>query len=274
MEYSNPPVPEGINSDGSRPVREFFLKGGMTVGIFALCLICIGWIASLAAPFVPFAWEARAASRFFPETPPGPEEQELRRLAARLTAAMDLPEGMRITVHYNSGATVNAFAAPGGHIVVFRGILERLGSEDELAMLLAHEIAHVKHRDVARGMLRGLGVMLLMAGVESVGPVLGGVEQMGSLSFSRRQERRADREATRAVAALYGHTGGAIRLFENLKQAVYGDKRELPELVSSHPDFAHRIARIREQSRELGRPANGELTPLSGVLAGVKSENK
>ena len=54
-----------------------------------------------------------------------------------------------------------------------------LGSEDELAMLLAHEIAHVKHRDVARGLLRGLGVMLLMAGVESVGPVLGGVEQMG-----------------------------------------------------------------------------------------------
>ena len=179
---------------------------------------------------------------------------------------MDLPEGMRVTIHYDAGATVNAFAAPGGHIVVFRGILARLGSEDELAMLLAHEIAHVKHRDVARGMLRGLGVMLLMAGVESVGPVLGGVEQMGRLSFSRSQESRADREATRAIATLYGHTGGAIRLFENLKQAVYGDRRELPELVSSHPDFSHPIARIREQSRELGRPESGALTPLGGAL--------
>lgn len=268
MEFVNPPVPEGINSDNRRPLREFFLRGGMAAGIFALCLLLVGWIASLVAPFVPFSWEERAAARFFPATSrtPGPEERELRRLAARAAAVMDLPEGMRITVHYNPGETVNAFAAPGGHIVVFRGILDRLGSEDELAMLLAHEIAHVKHRDVARGLVRALGVMLLMSGVESVGPVLGGVEQMGALSFSRGQERRADHEATRAVAALYGHTGGAIRLFENLKQAVYGDKRELPELVSSHPDFAHRIARIREQSRELGRPESGALTPLGGAL--------
>ena len=271
MEYINPPVPEGIYSDDRSPLREFFLRGGMTVGVFALCLLVLGWIASLAAPFVPFSWEERAAARFFPETPPGPDDQELRRLAARLSAAMDLPEGMRVTVHYNPGATVNAFAAPGGHIVVFRGILERLGSEDELAMLLAHEIAHVKHRDVIRGTLRGLGVMLLMAGVESVGPVLGGVEQMGALSFSRGQEDRADREATAAVARLYGHTGGAIRLFETLRQAVYGNKRELPELVSSHPDFAHRIARTRAQSRELGRAESGELTPLAAVLGRLRS---
>ena len=272
MEYSNPPIPEGINSPGRHPLRDFFLKGGMAVGIFVGCLLGIGWLASLLVPWMPFSWEERAARGMFPEKAQVPQEQELRRLAERVAAVMELPEGMRITVHYDNGATVNAFATVGGHITVYRGILKQLKSENELAMLLAHEIAHVKNRDVARSVLRGLGIMLLMAGIEPVGPVLNSVGQMGTLSFSRKQEGRADREATAAVAKLYGHTGGAVDLFAHLRAKAYGERRETPEIVSSHPDFAHRIVRIRKQSRELGCPAEGKLTPLPVILEKLKKE--
>ncbi|MBQ7248836.1 MAG: M48 family metallopeptidase [Deltaproteobacteria bacterium] len=272
MEYSNPPIPEGINSPDRHPLRDFFLKGGMAVGIFVVCLLGIGGLASLLVPWMPFSWEERASRGMFPEETQGPQEQELRRLAERVAAVMELPEGMRVTVHYDDGATVNAFAMAGGHIVIYRGILGQLKSENELAMLLAHEIAHVKNRDVARGMLRGLGIMLLMAGIEPVGPVLNGVGQMGTLSFSRKQEGRADREATAAVAKLYGHTGGAQDLFVRLRELAYGEQRETPEIVSSHPDFAHRIARIREQSRKLGCPTEGKLKPLPKALTKLKEE--
>ncbi|MBR5346220.1 MAG: M48 family metallopeptidase [Deltaproteobacteria bacterium] len=272
MEYSNPPIPEGINSPDRHPLRDFFLKGGMAVGIFVGCLIGIGWLASLLVPWTPFSWEERAARGMFPEDAQGQQEQELRRLAERVAAVMELPEGMHVTVHYDEGATVNAFAMAGGHIVVYRGILKRLESENELTMLLAHEIAHVKNRDVARSVLRGLGIMLLMAGIEPVGPVLNGVGQMGTLSFSRKQEGRADREATAAMAKLYGHTGGAVELFTHLRAAAYGKGRETPEIVSSHPDFAHRIARIRKQSQELGCPTEGKLTPLPVILEKLKKE--
>ena len=265
-EYSNPPIPEGINVSAQHPVRAFFVQGGLAVGIFALCLGLLSLLAGLIAPHLPFSWEQRAAARFFPDEPATPEEQELRRLADRVVQAMGMPPEMPVVIHYQEDEAVNAGATLGGHIVVFRGILRLLESEDELAALLAHEIAHVKHRDVAQGVLRGLATMLLFAGVDAVSPVFSGVSGAVTQSFSRKQESRADSEAVAAVAALYGHTAGASRLFTRLRDKASGGQIESLELTRSHPNFTRRIDAVQTQSQALGRPETGPLTPLSEVL--------
>ena len=266
MRIENPPVPEGINVSGQHPLRDFFVQGTLAVGVFAVCLLLLGTLAGLLAPHVPFAWEQRAVARFWPQVPASPEEAALNELAARVAHAMKLPADMPIVIHYwPDDCTINAAATLGGHIVVYRGLLRQMESEDELAALLAHEIAHVQHRDVARGVLRGIAAALLLAGVDSVSPVFSGATSLATLSFSREQERQADAAAARATAALYGHTGGAIALFSHLRE-IPGAQAQGLELARSHPDFARRIETVRAQAQALGRAQTGTLTPLPAAL--------
>ena len=279
-EYSNPTIPEGINApQRHQPLRTFFVLGATALAIFALCLFCIGVAATLLAPHIPFSWgQQLMGSRFAllssACTSPRAKarEEELRRLAGKISTAMQLPVGMDIAVHYNVSDVDNAAAFPGGHIVVFHGILEKMHSEDELAALLAHEIAHVQHRDVARGMVRAIGATLLMANVESIGALMGMTAQLSMLSYTRSQEAAADRAAAAALAQLYGHTGGALRLFEGLQQREGGGHEALPEIMSSHPDFESRMASIREHSRALGVPDNGAAPPLPEVFRTTEEE--
>lgn len=267
MRIENPPVPEGINVSGQHPLRDFFVQGTLAVGVFAVCLLLLGTLAGLLAPHVPFAWEQRAVARFWPQVPTSPEEAALNELAARVAHAMGLPADMPIVIHYwPDDCTINAAATLGGHIVVYRGLLRQMESEDELAALLAHEIAHVQHRDVARGFLRGIAAALLLAGVDSVSPVFSGIGTAATQSFSREQESLADAAAARATAALYGHTGGALALFSRLQDQFPHGLLDGLELARSHPDFPRRIETVRAQSRQLARPETGTLTPLPAAL--------
>lgn len=74
-------------------------------------------------------------------TPEAAARARLRALAAKLAAVMSLPPGMDVTVHYADEKAVNAMATLGGNVVFYRGLLERLDSEDAVATVLAHEIA-------------------------------------------------------------------------------------------------------------------------------------
>ena len=72
-------------------------------------------------------------------------------------------------MHYDDDAVVNAFATLGGHIVVYQGLLEAVPDENALAMVLAHEIAHVRHRHPIVGLSRSaaLGFALMLLGADS-----------------------------------------------------------------------------------------------------------
>ena len=74
-------------------------------------------------------------------------EAYLARLGAELAAEMDLPPGMTIEMHYTDLDVPNAFATLGGHIIVTSGLYRRMPSENALAMVIGHEIGHVKARD-------------------------------------------------------------------------------------------------------------------------------
>ena len=275
-EYSNPTIPEGINTSERHPLRRFFVQSAQAVGVFIALSLVLAVAASLLAPYVPFAWEQRMAqsiARAFPAKPESETEKALRDVAAKVAARMNLPEGMDIKLRYSETDTVNAIAMPGGLVVVFRGLPEELESEEELAALLAHEIAHVQHRDVARGMMRAMGMAFLFSVVEPMAPVVSLMQHVSALSFSRSQETAADLAAVDALTHLYGHAGGAVRLFERMRDLVLDDQDEPPELMASHPNFDNRIASVRERCAALPAcAAEGKLTPLPAALVAVREQ--
>src|SRR5690606_11399619 len=91
--------------------------------------------------------------------------QYLSNLSEALATHMDLPENMDITVHYMYQDIENAFATLGGHIYIYRGLMQLLPNENALATVVAHEMAHIKHRHPIIAMGRGVVIGLFLASI-------------------------------------------------------------------------------------------------------------
>jgi len=254
LEYSNPDIPEGINVSPQHPLREFFL---LTIGVITVIVIVLAAFAlagERVAALIPFATEQSLVEHY---TLPNPDDDEIRayldHIGERLVSIMDLPEGMTVSIHYVDGNIVNAYASLGGNIIIYRGLLQRLPSENALAMVLAHEIAHVRERHPVMSLGRGLGVSLALsvligAGANDlVAQVLGESGLLTLLTFSRHQERAADRLALHAVASMYGHVSGAEDLFQQLLEQEHGAPFEF---LRSHPLNQARIDTLRRRAEE------------------------
>jgi predicted Zn-dependent protease len=271
MEYENPRIPEGINVTPEHPLKEFLQ---LTVGAVVLVAAVVGVLAfgiGQVARLVPFEMEQRLAGPYLgPLADESAAETMLRDLAARLLAVHPLPDGMTVEVHLVDSDTVNAMATIGGQVLIFRGLLEKVPHENALAMVLAHEIAHVRHRDpivgLGRGVVIGLALAALsgMSGNDIVGRALGSSGILTLLSFTRDQERAADEDALEAVAALYGHTAGADQFFRTLLQLPEEKARDsLPQFLSTHPLTGKRIDDMRRHAVARGLATEGATTPLN-----------
>jgi predicted Zn-dependent protease len=266
MRYSNPRIPEGINVSRRHPLREFAVLAG---GALAL-VIAIGWLVAQfggqAARLVPFAYETRLMpASVFQADAPAALQRYVDGLADRLAEAMDLDPGIGLRVHFSGDATINAFATLGGNIVLYRGLVERLPNENALAMLLAHEIAHVQHRDpivsIGQGAAIGLAATLLLGDPNLA--VLGRAGSYTRLHFSRDMERAADAAALGALHEVYGHVTGASDLFDTIR-ATRADigRGEAPAIFSSHPLDAERLAAAEALAQARGWPDDADATPL------------
>src|SRR5690606_1638034 len=114
---------------------------------------------------------------------------------------------------------VNAFAAPGGYIVVFQGLLEASESAEEVAGILAHEIQHVVQRHGTKAILEALPLQLAAAalgGDQAAALFVGAASTLGVLSYRRRDETAADREGFRMLRAARIAPDGMMRFFERL----------------------------------------------------------
>jgi predicted Zn-dependent protease len=181
------------------------------------------------------------------------------------------------TFHVVSMPEANAFALPGGYIYVSRGLLALTNSEDELANVMAHEVAHVAARHSAQRETRALGTGLLaMLGVIAAGALGGGeasqaAAQMGQLaaagliaSYSRDQEREADQIGQR-LAATAGYEPAAmaefLRSLEREATMQLG-KAPRPSFFDSHPSTPERSSAAAGLARTLVR---GKATPIAAT---------
>jgi predicted Zn-dependent protease len=277
-EYSNPRLPEHINNSERRPFREFLWLTGGVLGAVVIGVLVLGLAAQWVAPKIPFAYESGLSQPLVAtlagDAQPGDARiaAYLQGLADRIAAAQGLPKDMPIQVHYVDDDTVNALATLGGHVLVYRGLLQRLPHENALTMVLSHEIAHVTHRDPIVSLGRGVVVAAAVAALVGVSSnsladqVVGEAGTLTQLGFSRSQERAADKTGLAAVAALYGHTGGASDLYVVLREES-GRSAGAAAFFQTHPDLNGRIASISELSRRNGWPLRGRITPLPDWLA-------
>ncbi|HEY9136583.1 MAG TPA: M48 family metallopeptidase [Pseudomonadales bacterium] len=285
MEYENRTVPEGINVSKDHPLKEFFILAlGLGTAVVVL-VVALSFAAGWLVQFVPFETELMLAEKFSftggkrseelseqANTKANEEskvqqekiETYLQNLANQLSAAQQLPDGMTISVHYIDDDMVNAFATLGGNIIIFKGLIEKLPNENALAMVMAHEIAHIKHRDPMVAAGRGLTIGLALASLAGFGDsvvaqqLLNKVGLITSMSFSRQQEEKADAEALNALLNYYGHVKGAEVLFEILKKEEQGVTS--PLFLSTHPLNDKRISAIKNYREQ--QASDGELTDL------------
>jgi Zn-dependent protease with chaperone function len=203
-------------------------------------------------------------TRYFGDDESSPEREAIElyldELTADIASNMNLPADMEIEVHYLDTDAVNAFATLGGHVFVCRGLMETLEDENSLAMVIGHEVGHIKNRDPIVGMARGLTIQMLYSyftGDYSSLNVSGIGSELGLSYFSREQERKADSIGIEALHAHYGHVAGYDSLFSALQEEAdtehddYSEsngKRNESNWFSSHPDLDERIADLTQQA--------------------------
>lgn len=194
-------------------------------------------------------------------TESGPAIEALRTIGAQLTGA----SAHRYRWFVADDPAINAFAAPGGVVVVNAGLLRAAATPEELAGVLAHEIAHVELRHSLKTLVKGLGLRALVAvalGDFSGTAVAEAAQQLTELGFSRDAEREADAEGLRRLAAARIDPQGMIRFFEKLAQ----EQTLAPPaaLLSTHPADSERLAELRRQVAAL---PPGNWRPLAVDLA-------
>jgi len=273
IEYSNPPLPDGINVSRTHPLLDFARLVAALLAITVIAVVVLALVAERLAARVPFEVEQSLAAQFSDQLPvPNDISRYLQGLADRLTAADPLPPGVKITVHFMDEPTVNAFATLGGHVVVYRGLMEAMPNENALAMVLAHEIAHVRLRHPAtsmgRGLAVGLGLSVISAGTGDnlAAQALGSAGLLTGLSFSREQELEADEAGLVSLSALYGHVQGADALFQRMAELLFADEYRVPAFFSTHPLDEERIYAIQDLAERNRWPSQGELTPFPEAI--------
>ncbi len=151
----------------------------------------------------------------------------------------------------HNDSILNAFCAPGGYIYVYTGLIKYLDSEDDLAGVLGHEIAHADLRHTSRQMEKVYGLSLLLeivAGKNS--QMLKNIAlQLASLSFSRSMESEADEFSVIYLCPTDYPADGAANFFQKIEQA---GGVSVPEFLSTHPSPDKRIENIRGKKTELG----------------------
>lgn len=175
----------------------------------------------------------------------------LDRLVTRLSGFRDYRQD--VTVYVLDHEMINAFALPGGFVVLFRGLIDAAEHQDEVAAVLAHEIGHVISRDPTRHALRSagsIGVLGLLFGDFAGGAaVLFLTNRLISAQYSQAAETGADSFAHEVLDEAQIRPGALGDMFETMR-AKYGDKEGVAAHFLSHPSLGDRIEAARAVTKQ------------------------
>jgi beta-barrel assembly-enhancing protease len=166
-------------------------------------------------------------------------------------ATMDIRTAYKIRISVVESEIVNAFALPGGRIVVYTGLLKEMEDYPELAALLSHEYTHVNNKHSTKSIFRRLGSKIflgvLFGKFGSVTAVLvDHADNLKSLKHSRKLEKEADIDGLELLKERKIDPRGFADLFRHLKASA--SSSSMPEFLGSHPDIDKRIAYINKAS--------------------------
>ncbi len=224
------------------------------------------WVARIIAAAIPVSWEESLGENLYAEVTKifavvgdgkpsvcteASGSAALQRLVTRMSPSSS-PYDFRVTVLDVS--VPNAFALPGGHMVVLRGLLDFVEGPDEVAGVLAHEMGHVVHRDGTKAMIRQLGMQGILGLFFGGGTPVAIGETLLTFSFSRDAEADADAEAMDLLQTAGIQTSGLGEFFQRMIDQQ-GDMAGGLEFLSTHPSSASRVRFFDEADSTAGSPA-------------------
>lgn len=252
------------------------------VGGSLLALVLGLWFGSdllveLAADRIPIEWEQKLGESAYRDflaqhesVNDGPTVNAITEMTQRLARhAPNNPYTFEVTVVKSD--VVNAFALPGGYIVVFTGLMKKATSAEEVAGVLAHELNHVLQRHGLERIVKQLGFVAVVSIVLGNSPGLGGVmKQLGvelmTLKFGRAQETEADLTGLQLLHRAKIDPNGMITFFERLAEK---DGSRV-EWLSTHPMSSARADRLKAQLAEMPKqdpePFTFEWTKIQASL--------
>ncbi len=270
MKFTPRRLRENVNVSPDHPLKEFLVLAGGILGTLLALYLVLGWALDLVVPRIGPEFEAALGEILLPGEPasPGrsPAERRLQEVLDGLVSVMG-DDGLEYRVHLEPSDEANAMALPGGHIVVLGGLVREAASENEIAMVLGHELGHFRNRDHLRGLGRGLVLVFLaslLPGADSPASSLASVFLSGArMSYSRQQELAADRWGLDLLMGTYGHAGGATDFFRRLSEReAFG---ELTDLFASHPFPGERVEAMERVIASMGAEV-GPVLPLDGAF--------
>jgi beta-barrel assembly-enhancing protease len=250
--------------------RNLALLAGLSGLLFLLYLLIVPWLSEKMASRVSVNTERQLGDAVYDAMGLAAQEDTAASFVLNgFFAAMDVPTAYRIRITVVNDNVVNAFALPGGRIVIYTALLKQIKSYPELAALLSHEFTHINNKHSTKSIFRRLGskvfIGLLFGRFGTVTSVLvNHADNLKSLTYSRKLEKEADTEGLNILTQRKIDPQGFVALFNHLKASAPSDV--LPEFLGSHPDIDKRIAYINEASKGATVTDNNQLKIIFSTL--------
>ena len=235
-------------------------------GLLLLLILQRDRIVNVIVDRIPLSWEEKLGDQVFEQVKTEGQiledsewEPKVRQITERLLPIVE-QSGYNFRFHIMDDTNVNAFAMPGGNVVILTGLLEAAESAEEVAGVLAHEIAHVTERHSMRQIVQSAGLWVIVSalfgdtsGVTAL--LMDGSQFLLRQSFSRDFEREADNQGWEYLIAAKIDPRGLTRFFETLKEIYEGAGAGRLEsslaFLNTHPATDERIERLAEKWEEL-----------------------
>ena len=249
MEFVQRELPEeNVNVSQVKPLKEFSALLVALLLVFITTLFIVGYGSGLLFSLLPQRYEHYLAKPFnaLSIADSTLNDSIAQKLFSKVVAgAPGIAIPLTLTIVDDS--TVNAYALPGGSIVLYTGLLSKIKSENELSFVLAHEVGHFAHRDHIRSMGSALTITIFNAvvlGGSDLSQLASTIATFETRHYSQRQELSADLYALHRVHAIYGHIHGSSDLFSRFEDS------DNHFLLSTHPSTIVRLEKIEEYLQE------------------------
>lgn len=281
MVYKPKEIPEDVNVTPVHPLVNFAYLLGTVLVFSTVIYLGLGAIATQLAIRISPEMEAKIGQHLVADLAEkakkvdSKQQQYLDNLLADLEQS-DSPNYTPLTIYVQKSEISNAVIFPGGHIFITTTLLAEAESENELAFILAHELAHHVTRDHLKGLGRSL-VFLTIASVLGLGSgdvnVVGITGSLTNLHYSRQQETAADIYALKAIVDYYGHGDASLDFFNRIQHDEKDSRGHLSSYFSTHPLTQKRIDYLYQVAQQKGWKMKGEITELPDKIFKQQSEN-
>lgn len=232
------------------------IAGSFATGFIALCLlayfIMLPRFSDMLSATVPVSWETQLGDNISGGMiSSGNEDVAKSKLLDSFFLVLDVPTKYPIRFHFINDSVINAFAMPGGNIVIYKGLFDKINSYESLAGLMGHEFAHVEYKHSLKTIFRSLSSFILLSALFGdltglAGIIVENANSIQNLSYSREFETEADAHAVNLLVERKISLKGMLDLFSIFK----GEEKEgqaMPKFLNTHPVTQDRIDFVKSE---------------------------